>query len=74
MATVAYLDTHVVAWLLAGFVDLLSEEARKTIEQHDVLVSPMVVLELIVAQAALRGMPLVTKDRAMRRHYGKAVW
>ncbi len=127
MAAVAYLDTHVVAWLFGGFVDLLSDEARKTIEQHDLLVSPMVVLELeylletkrvtqppevvlgvlqsdiglsvcdepfpavarlavgqswthdpfdrlIVAQAALRGAPLVTKDRAMRRHYGKAVW
>ncbi len=46
MAAVAYLDTHVVAWLFGGFVDLLSDEARKAIEQHDLLVSPMVVLEL----------------------------
>jgi PIN domain nuclease of toxin-antitoxin system len=127
MATVAYLDTHVVAWLFAGLPELLSAEARTTVEQHDVLISPMVVLELqylletkrvtqppevvlgvlqtdiglgvctesfpavarlaieqswtrdpfdrlIVAQAALHGAPLVTKDTVMRRHYAKAVW
>lgn len=46
MATVGYLDTHVVAWLFAGRVDLLSRAAARAIEEHDLLVSPMVVLEL----------------------------
>lgn len=29
---------------------------------------------LIVAQAALHGSALLTKDRAIRRHYRNAVW
>ena len=29
---------------------------------------------LIVAQAALDGAPLVTTDRAIRKHYSRAVW
>ncbi len=41
-----YLDTHVVVWLYANQVDLLSERVRKRVEEHDVLVSPMVLLEL----------------------------
>jgi PIN domain nuclease of toxin-antitoxin system len=41
-----YLDTHVVAWLYAGLVDTLPETARQAIEEHELLVSPMVVLEL----------------------------
>lgn len=42
----AYVDTHVVAWLYAGRVNLLSEAARRRIDGDDVLVSPMVALEL----------------------------
>jgi len=41
-----YLDTHVVAWLYAGRVDLLSEKARDLIRENDVLISPVVRLEL----------------------------
>jgi PIN domain nuclease of toxin-antitoxin system len=41
-----YLDTHVVAWLYAGRLDLLSERARRSLENDDLLVSPMAVLEL----------------------------
>ena len=40
-----YLDTHVVAWLYAGRVDLLPSEAKDRIEDDDILVSPMVCLE-----------------------------
>jgi PIN domain nuclease of toxin-antitoxin system len=44
---VIYLDTHVVAWLSAGRVDLLSKRAKKMIDKDgELLVSPMVVLEL----------------------------
>src|SRR5262245_61010529 len=46
MASVAYLDTHVVAWLFAGYVDRVSPTARRVLEQHDLRISPMVVLEL----------------------------
>ena len=46
MATVAYLDTHVAAWLFAGDVTRLSAAARGAIEEDDLLVSPAVVLEL----------------------------
>ena len=41
-----YLDTHVVAWLYDGRVDLLPELARSLIEANDLRVSPMVGLEL----------------------------
>ena len=41
-----YLDTHVLAWLYAGRVDLLSRRAKQLIESEDLLISPMVALEL----------------------------
>ena len=41
-----HLDTHVVCWLYAGRVDLLSHPAREAIERGPLAVSPMVVLEL----------------------------
>ncbi len=46
MAAVAYLDTHVAAWLFAGDVARLSSPAREAIDGDDLLVSPAVVLEL----------------------------
>ena len=46
MATVIYLDTHVVAWLFAGEHQRLSAAGRRAVEEHDLLVSPAVVLEL----------------------------
>ena len=41
-----HLDTHVVCWLYAGRVDLLSQVARDAIETETLAVSPMVGLEL----------------------------
>lgn len=41
-----HLDTHVVAWLYAGRTDILAIAARQAIEEHELRVSPMVVLEL----------------------------
>ena len=46
MDTLIYLDTHVVAWLYAGRVDLLSRKAHDLIDREGLLVSPMVALEL----------------------------
>lgn len=46
MATLTYCDTHVVVWLTAGRLDLLSPEAERAVGRGDLRVSPMVVLEL----------------------------
>lgn len=102
-----YLDTHVVAWLYAGRVDLLPRFARALIDGNELLVSPIVALELqnemalsfcdlsfadvaqaaceetwtgdpfdriVVAHARIRSVPLVTKDRVIRRRFAEAVW
>ena len=44
--SVAYLDTHVAVFLHAGAVDELSNDAKRRIEASDLLISPMVFLEL----------------------------
>lgn len=41
-----YLDTHVVAWLYAGRVDLLPAAVRDRLEEEELMISPMVLLEL----------------------------
>ena len=41
-----YLDTHVLALLYAGRQDDLPAPARTAVEGHDLLISPMVGLEL----------------------------
>ena len=46
MASLIYLDTHVVAWLFSDRVDLLPAGARARIEESDLLISPAVKLEL----------------------------
>lgn len=46
MAALTYLDTHVAAWLYAGRVDLFSRRAANAIEEEELLISPMVALEL----------------------------
>ena len=127
MAPLIYLDTHVVAWLYTGDLGLFPAGVRRWLEEEELLISPMVELELqylhevgrttvpgaevvaalaaeiglsrcdlpfeqviaeairtswtrdpfdriIVAQAALRRRPLLTKDDSIREHYGEAVW
>lgn len=46
MATVIYLDTHVVTWLFAGRLKLLSQRAREVLQEKPAIISPMVRLEL----------------------------
>ncbi len=46
MGAVIYLDTHVVAWLYAGQVDLLPEKVMRRLEAAELKISPMVSLEL----------------------------
>jgi PIN domain nuclease of toxin-antitoxin system len=43
---VIYLDTHVVVWLFSGQTNLLTPAATNAIENEDLLISPMVSLEL----------------------------
>jgi PIN domain nuclease of toxin-antitoxin system len=122
-----YLDTHLVAWLYQGEVQRIPGEARAVLESEELLISPMVGLELqllnergrfkapvtevlqalsteigltvcdlafplvaarareaswtrdpfdrlIVAQAQVRGAPLLTRDRHIRAHYARAIW
>ncbi len=56
-----YLDTHVVVWLYAGDTDRLSDPAREHIERDDLLVSPIVQLEL----AYLKELGRITADSAL---------
>lgn len=39
-------DTHVVAWLYAERLDMMSADGRSLIDDRDLVVSPMVELEL----------------------------
>ena len=46
MAALIYLDTHVVAWLFAGRLDLLPAGVRRLLDDSELLNSPAVELEL----------------------------
>lgn len=41
-----YLDTHVVVWLYAGERERFSEKASALIEENEIVISPIVLLEL----------------------------
>ena len=41
-----YLDTHVVVWLYAGDLELLPQGVRELLEGEELVISPMVELEL----------------------------
>jgi PIN domain nuclease of toxin-antitoxin system len=43
---IAYLDTHVLFWLCENRVDKISEPALDALNRHDLLISPIVNLEL----------------------------
>jgi len=46
MAPLIYLDTHVVAWMFSGRINLIPETVQALLEQHDLTISPAVMLEL----------------------------
>lgn len=46
MEKVIFLDTHTVIWLYAGQIELFSDKALTLLERNDLLISPMVELEL----------------------------
>lgn len=41
-----HLDTHVILWLYEGLLDQLPDFAKQQIEENDLIISPMVCLEL----------------------------
>ena len=41
-----FLDTHIVVWLYSGYFEKLSEKAKQLMEVEELLISPMVILEL----------------------------
>lgn len=41
-----YLDTHLVLWLYAGSLDLVSKEALQVLDENELYISPIVELEL----------------------------
>ncbi len=43
---IAYVDTHVLVWVLEGNLQNLSAPAKKALNSADLLVSPVVLLEL----------------------------
>lgn len=122
-----YCDTHVVVWLFEGRLELVPAKAQQLLERSELLISPMVTLELqylfeigkidvagksivddlggriglatchqsfehvidqsfrevwtrdpfdriVVAQARLRNLPLLTKDKTIHKHYTQARW
>ncbi len=46
MASLIYLDTHVVTWMFAGRLDLFPARIRELLDDSELLVSPAVKLEL----------------------------
>lgn len=43
---IAYLDTHVVVWLCENKLSSISAPALDALNEHDLLISPMVLIEL----------------------------
>ena len=41
-----YLDTHLVLWLYAGYLDLISKTVLRTLDENELYISPIVELEL----------------------------
>jgi len=41
-----FLDTHIVVWLYEKRLNLLSEKAKKYIEENDLFISPIVEMEI----------------------------
>lgn len=46
MATLTFLDTHAVVWLYSGRLDLFPDSVLARIEIDELVISPMVVLEM----------------------------
>ena len=68
-----YLDTHVALWLSEGNIHALSEFAGKQIQEGDLLVSPIVILEMEylheirrIALSAAKVLEVLSRDLGLR--------
>ena len=41
-----YLDTHIVVWLYAGLLEKFSQSVKNTLNENEILISPIARLEL----------------------------
>ena len=74
MAALIYLDTHVALWLYGGRVDLLPVGVQDLLRQHDLLISPMVVLEMqYLFELRRTSEPASTVLQALSREVGLGV-
>ena len=44
--SLVFLDTHIAVWLYAGLIEKISDTAKQAIENNDLMISPLVRLEL----------------------------
>ena len=66
-----YLDTHLVVWLYAGRTDLIPTTARSLIDGNDLLISPIVGLELqYLYESAKTTEPAAAFIQALAREIG----
>ena len=66
-----YLDTHLVVWLYAGRTDLIPTTARSLIDSNDLLISPIVGLELqYLYESAKTTEPAAAFIQALAREIG----
>jgi PIN domain nuclease of toxin-antitoxin system len=67
MEAVVRLDTHVVVWLYAGTVDRLSAAVSEAMNNNDLMISPLVELELTylfeIGRLTVDGRTIVTDLR-----------
>ena len=68
--TAAYLDTHVVVYLHAGLTESLSVKAKRQIESSDLLISPIVNLELDYLRRRNR---IAASPRTILQDLGKSI-
>lgn len=74
MAPLIYLDTHVAAWMYAGRTDLLPAGVQSLLEEHDLLISPAVELELqYLFEVQGTAEPAAAVVAALEREVGLAV-
>jgi PIN domain nuclease of toxin-antitoxin system len=74
MAPLIYLDTHVAAWMFAGRTDLIPESVQALLEQHDLTISPAVMLELqYLFEIRRTAEPARTVVETLRREVGLKV-
>lgn len=65
---IAYLDTQVVVWLMQGETKQISREAKRLIDAAELLISPVVTVELEILRE-LRRIKLAWRDVQADLHF-----